>query len=305
MKGSFETSSKSEKMRETEEKQDFSIEMPSNDDKMPESGTTKPSDGKDIDIRYDENEKQDEDETQLIQPTKKENLNDKWTTGIRGALLGLAYFLTCATILIFCMNFVHRRMPQGVPQLPDLGHELIPKLEPEALGDYPMFCLIGGFIVTLVFHPARLRIMIKFFMTIGHLYLLRVVSISVTSLPPTDNHCRSEYVEIPDIYANTIKGLLSLGGSNIHCGDLMFSGHTCMVTTIWMIFMHNFKRGHIVKFAATICLLLTVILIIATRSHYTGDIWIAFWLSFFMYKLTSSTFPFTKKKIRRFFKTCF
>ena len=304
-KGPFGTYSKNgERNHKNEEKQEFSIEVPTNEDQLPESGTTKPSDGNHIEVRYDESSKHDEDETQLISH-QSEELESIWTTHIRGALLSMAYFLTCATILIFCMNFVHRRMPTGVPELPDLGHDWIPKLEPEKLGDIPMMILIVSFVVSLLFHSNRFSILIKFFISIGNLYLLRVVSISVTSLPPTDNHCRSNYTPIDNIYTNTIKGLLTLGGSNIHCGDLMFSGHTCMVTVCWMIFMTNFPRRHFTKYIATLLLLLTFFLIVATRSHYTADIWIAFWLSFFVFKYSPSTFPFTKKKIRNFIRNCF
>jgi len=297
-------SKSSEKARDANEKPQYLVEVSNTEDKVLDIETPKDNEGSYIDTRYGNKAKKYEDETELISGIDKSTEN-KWTTGFFGALFSTIYFLTCAAALIFVMNFVHIRMPREAPILPDLGHEWIPKLEPEDRGDYPMFCLIGGFVVTLIFHPSRFQILIKFFCPLGHLYLLRIVSIAVTSLPATDNHCRTDYQEIPDIYANTIKGLLSLGGANIHCGDLMFSGHTCMVTIIWLTFMNNFPRRHIIKFIATLCMILTPPLIIATRSHYSADVWIAFWLSFFAYKMHPASFPFTPKKISKFIQNLF
>ena len=277
-------------------KQDYSLEIGSTDNENPSSAGKKSS-GK--------GEYNDPNEEVSTLIATRQVSNSKWSTGVRGTLLSACYFLTTSTLLIFCMNFVHVRMPRNVPPLPDVGHDLIPRLEPEKLGDYTMTGMIVTFIICLVFNKKRWPIITRFLITLGNLYLLRIVSISVTSLPPTENHCRYEYRTIDDIWANTLKGLLTLGGGNIHCGDLMFSGHTCMVTNIWMTFMTNYKKKYLLKIPITILLLLTFFFIIATRSHYTGDIWIAFWLTVFVFKSAPSTFPFTKEKITKFLKNCF
>ncbi len=282
-------------------KHDYSIEMP----EMNEHGLRiKPSQTDEQNLNTPDDHGNNEEIHLVIDQTIQIG-RETWTNGFRGTALSVAYFLTTATILIFGMNFVHKRMPRDVPPLPDLGHEITPHLKPEKLGDVTMMTLIVTFIVSVFLHNRRWPILIKFLQTMGNLYLLRVISILVTSLPPTENHCRYEYQEIDNIYWNTLKGLITLGGNNIHCGDLMFSGHTCMVTNVWMVFMRNYKRGHFLKFFSTIVLLLTLFFIIATRSHYTIDVWIAFWLTVLVHKASPSSFPFTKKKISRFFRTCF
>lgn len=281
--------------RTPKEKQEYSLEIGSTDNENTDSAGKKSS-GK--------REYNDEEASTLI-ATPEPAANTKWTTGVRGTLLSVAYFLTTSTLLIFSMNFVHLRMPRNVPPLPDLGHDLIPKMEPEKLGDFTMFSMIVTLVVCLVFNQRRWPIITRFLITLGNMYLLRIVSISVTSLPPTENHCRYEYKTIDDIWANTLKGLLTLGGGNIHCGDLMFSGHTCMVTNIWMTIMTNYKKNYLLKIPITILLILTFFFIIATRSHYTGDIWIAFWLTAFVFKFAPSRFPFTKQNIKKFLKNCF
>lgn len=227
---------------------------------------------------------------------------NSWTTGIRGTALSLVYFLSMAVVLMFGMNFVHRRMPLSAPILPDLGHEYIPKLSPENLGDRVMTCLIVSFVIAMILNKNRWALLTRFLLTLGNLYILRVVTILVTSLPPTENHCRSDYQEIKNIYWNTLKGLLTLGGGNIHCGDLMFSGHTCMVTNIWITFMINYKNRNLLRAFISALLLATFFFIIATRSHYTADIWIAFWLTIFVHLYTPRTFPFTWRRMGRFIR---
>lgn len=237
------------------------------------------------------------------------NGSEDWTSGVWGTAASVGYFLFSSVVLTFFMNFVHARMPTGVPPLPDIGHELIPKLSPENLGDTTMGIMIATLIIVTAINKNRWRILTRFLIAMGNLYLIRVVSIYVTSLPPTDNHCRTEYKPIENIYWNTLIGLLSLGSKNRHCGDLMFSGHTCMITNVWMAIMINWRGKHPLKILLRVVisalLLITCYLIIATRSHYTGDIWIAFWLTALMHALSPYSYPYTKKKITAFFKRVF
>jgi len=276
--------------------------VPTNEDEVRDNGLEKDSHGNFQPGRSDESRKTRDEESQLFLVTSS---GENWTTGIRGTALSLGYFLFAAVILMFGMNFTHRRMPLNVPPLPDLGHDLIPKMEPENLGDMVMTCLIVMFLIALLLNKNRWPIITKFLLTLGNLYFLRVVTILVTSLPPTDNHCRTNYLQIDNIYWNTLKGLLTLGGGNIHCGDLMFSGHTCMLTNVWLTFMINYKKKHFVRIVATLLMLTAFFLIIATRSHYTADIWIAFWLTVFVHIYSPRSFPFTKERIYRFTKRCF
>lgn len=246
---------------------------------------------------------------QVIDSNRSGQYLQDWTSGMWGTAASLGYFLLASTVLTFFMNFVHARMPTGAPPLPDIGHELIPKLSPENLGDTTMGIMLVIMLGAVAINKNRWQILTRFLITLGNLYLIRVVSIYVTSLPATDNHCRSEYKPIDNIYYNTLIGLLSLGSKNRHCGDLMFSGHTCLITNVWMTIMINWRGRHplkiLLRVVQSILLLTTCYLIIATRSHYTGDIWIAFWLTSFMHALAPYTYPYTTKKMAAWFKKVF
>lgn len=269
--------------------------IPNNEEEVRDNGLGKDSNGHLPLGRTDESGKGRDEDSQLFLVDAPRD----WTTGIRGTALSLAYFLTNSVVLMFGMNFVHRRMPVSADPLPDLGHEMIPRLEPENLGDMVMSSLIVSFVIAILLNKKRWPMITRFLLTLGNLYILRVVTILVTSLPATENHCRTNYLKIDNIYWNTLKGLLTLGGGNIHCGDLMFSGHTCMVTNIWITFMINYKKHNFVRLVITILMLVTFYFIIATRSHYTADIWIAFWLTVFVHLYTPKAFPFTRQRMYR------
>jgi len=223
-----------------------------------------------------------------------------WTRGKRGTLFSAFYFFMGSLVLIFFMNFTHIRLPRGLDPLPDIGHEWVPKMAPEKLGDFTQIAIIATFVTCMIFNRKRWPILTKFFLTLGSLYLIRSISVCVTSLPPTDNHCRYNYTVITNIYWNTFKGFFTLGSANIHCGDLMFSGHTCMVTNIWLLLNQNYRKKLLIMIPTTVNVLLTFFFIIGTRSHYTADIWIALWLTIFVNKSMPSYFPFTKQNLKRF-----
>lgn len=228
--------------------------------------------------------------------------SEEWTKGMKGTIFSVGYFFFGSLVLIFFMNFTNQRMPRGLDPLPDVGHELIPKMRPEKLGDFTQIAIIATFVVCMIFFQkkeTRWPIITKFFLTLGTLYLIRSISVYVTSVPATDNHCRHGYQNIPNIYWNTIKGFFTLGSANIHCGDLMFSGHTCMVTNVWLSLNRNYKKNYFLRIYLTILVLLTFIFIIGTRSHYTIDIWIALWLTVFVHAWTPAYFPFTRRNMRK------
>jgi hypothetical protein len=202
-----------------------------------------------------------------------------------GALAAFIYFMCCSTVLLSVMNFVHERVPTSMPPLPDLGHEIITKLHPEFLGDIvmgSMYALIGCAVV--LSSMWRWKILTRFLLSYGSLYLLRTVTITATSLPATENHCYYNYTHIDNFAWNTFLGLISLGSLNKHCGDLLFSGHACSITLIMLSFWCYFSSRWIINTLVTLLGFTGFVFIIGTRSHYTVDVVVAFYLTIFVYK---------------------
>jgi hypothetical protein len=203
---------------------------------------------------------------------------------ILGALGALAYFMSCSTLLLFVMNFVHARMPRIDP-LPDIGHDLIRKLEPEYLGDIVLGILFFLLVCSLVVsREKRWKIITRFLFAYGTLYLIRTTTIFATSLPATENHCYYNYQPITNIWWNTFLGLISFGALNKHCGDLLFSGHTMSITLITLVFWCYFTRQYLFNLIVTILAVAGYFFIIATRSHYTVDVLVALYLTILIWR---------------------
>ncbi|EPY31393.1 shingomyelin synthase [Strigomonas culicis] len=126
--------------------------------------------------------------------------------------------------------------------------------------------------------PYRLQsayvvVAIRFLTVYSCMMVYRVFCITMTSYPATDNACQNP-VKIEHPFRNMILTVVTLGSGAIHCGDLMFSGHTIILSlatcVLWDygVYVHRwFFRvvGPLLLFAA-------FYFIIASRSHYTDDI---------------------------------
>lgn len=122
--------------------------------------------------------------------------------------------------------------------------------------------------------------LIRFLVSYTLVTLFRAIVIVFTSYPATDNHCqRPEPIENPLL--NMVLTLVTLGGGAIHCGDLMYSGHTiilCLTTCmLWVYgrYLHSFA----LRLIPPLLVLLSFYCIIASRSHYTDDILVSAYIT--------------------------
>ncbi|EPY42803.1 phosphatidylcholine:ceramide cholinephosphotransferase 2 [Angomonas deanei] len=105
----------------------------------------------------------------------------------------------------------------------------------------------------------------------------RTFCITMTTYPATDNHCQNP-LEVDSALKNIFLTVVTLGSGAIHCGDLMFSGHTIILTIatclLWEygVFVHRF----FFRIYGPVLLLISFYCIIASRSHYTDDILVSF-----------------------------
>lgn len=126
---------------------------------------------------------------------------------------------------------------------------------------------------------------IRFWCTFAVLSLFRAPVILLTSYPATDNHCQNPPV-IENPAWNAVLTVLTFGSGSIHCGDLMFSGHTVSGT---LAFMCLWTYGPMVwgyfRPLASALLLGTWFTILTSRSHYTDDVVVAVYLTVATYWL--------------------
>jgi len=127
---------------------------------------------------------------------------------------------------------------------------------------------------------------IRFFVCFTAITFLRIIVVGATVLPSTNNHCK-ERPDTGNFWWNSLIGVLSFGGSNVHCGDLLFSGHTAVITlsvcAVWDYgpIVHRWFRP--VSGFLMVCTWFTILL---SRSHYTDDIVVAFYFAVTLWILT-------------------
>eukprot|EP00903_Cladosiphon_okamuranus_P015900 g14685.t1 len=107
-------------------------------------------------------------------------------------------------------------------------------------------------------------------------YMLRCLTIGLTSLPGPAPHCRDKSLYNPPTSWHEIATRMGvMVGDFSSCGDLLFSGHAAFTTLTMLVFVKSW-RGHatygVWKVLGVVYLLSMCTLAIAGRKHYTVDI---------------------------------
>lgn len=159
-----------------------------------------------------------------------------------------------------------------------------------------------GFVVVLL-HKERIVVLRRVFLIGAIMYGLRAVVLSVTFLPPAfDYH---EEICMPQsnrtgMYASEIAARfvtyvvtlgLTSGQDKILCGDLMFSGHTVVLTIMYFTQLQYTPRRLVIlrwggrggcdwfRYIATPITFLGIAALVVSGGHYTMDVLIAYWLT--------------------------
>ncbi|KAJ9470001.1 Phosphatidylinositol:ceramide inositolphosphotransferase [Diplonema papillatum] len=209
-----------------------------------------------------------------------------------GGMVGV--WIVCLFGNMYSMAFANRRLrlqlpPVSHPPLPDVGHDWIPKIG-EGYNDTLLGIVVAMCALVCVFGGKhRWPMLFRYAAAYSVLLLLRSATVAATALPATDNHCQKpQAIEHP--FQNAVAGMVTGGASSIHCGDLMFSGHTiALVLSVMVVF--TYQPYTILKVLSLVLLLLAVYSIIATRSHYTVDVIVGLYVSWTTWHLTPPTWP--------------
>jgi shingomyelin synthase len=241
--------------------------------------------------------------------------------------------LVCVFILAIALNITTDRMPN--PQLerplPDLGHELLPKVTALEHATDALLAIMNVMIIFMVWklyllhrhatQQADLMSMvpqvplltsfvfgrwegstdsasdpvarkdchyvawIRFWLVYSILTLFRAPVIMLTSMPATDNKCQHPPT-IVNPTENVILTIITLGSGSIHCGDLMFSGHSVSATLAFIsLFTYGPMLWWVFRPLSFTLMSLTWVTILSSRSHYTDDIVVAIYLTIATYWL--------------------
>ncbi|VDN60164.1 unnamed protein product [Dracunculus medinensis] len=205
----------------------------------------------------------------------------------------VAFFcmLLSAFLNFFILTVIHDIVPRE--PLPDIIFMVIPQQKwAWVVGDvFSTINAIIGFICVFL-HKKRLIILRRVLLLGAIMYGLRAIIMSVTFLPPSF-HDRDEICQ-PQVNRTVISAMdfatrfltyvvtlgLTSGQEKILCGDLMFSGHTIVLTIMYFTQLYYTpKRLAFLRYIAAPITFLGIAALVVSGGHYTMDVLIAYWLT--------------------------
>ncbi|GAA34479.2 sphingomyelin synthase-related protein 1 [Clonorchis sinensis] len=205
--------------------------------------------------------------------------------------LSAFYVFLVAGLTSFVMVAAHERLPDisKYPPLPDLFLDNLPYIRwafkaAECVG-VVLMCI---WFTILIFHRYRFILLRRFFALLGTVFLLRSITMIITSLSVPGLHLTEQCT--PNVFENSTARLkrvmeiwLGMGMSirGIHtCGDYMFSGHTTVLTLLnFFITEYSPRRFNMLHTFSWVLNLFGVFFILASHEHYSIDVFVAIYVS--------------------------
>ncbi|KAG3019477.1 hypothetical protein JG688_00004276 [Phytophthora aleatoria] len=206
---------------------------------------------------------------------------------LRGMMDHAEIFVAMSLVMVFSVNIAfYLHVPATMP-LKDLGFMLIPeqglhsKWRPVSdilTAGVPVMFLLQTIFMT---RPNRCRIVSSFFRIATICYFLRMLTVSMTSLPGPAPHCRAGSPDYfpPTTWIDIVTRVGPIYGNYNSCGDLIFSGHMAYTNSAVLLYLRTLDRNFAGRTASKIrwaCglayLTILAVLCIAGRKHYTVDV---------------------------------
>jgi hypothetical protein len=162
--------------------------------------------------------------------------------------------------------------------LPDIGFMTLPHLKNEWISDVYIHSLLIIVIIRIIFTKYKEVAFRRFFWITGLLYLFRSFTISFTILPTPYHGCTLQKHENPLLIA-----LKVISAQHSTCGDVMYSGHTMILTTSALLWQLYTNDHIIIKILIWLLSFIGMLIIISTHFHYSDDVIIAFLLTLALY----------------------
>jgi len=180
------------------------------------------------------------------------------------------------------------------PPLFDIGFYILGLWNAPRASDYALcVCLSVTIFRFLIFtgpFSARWTLTRRWLVCTAQLFCLRGFSIMCTILPNPDLYCVSTVTK-GNIFVLALEVII---GAKVTCRDVLYSGHAVQFTLcalVWrdysplcpLWFPPCWERLQLTRRFAYLSALLGYAIIISTHFHYTVDVWIAFWMTYFVW----------------------
>ncbi|EFP06128.1 CRE-SMS-3 protein [Caenorhabditis remanei] len=207
-------------------------------------------------------------------------------------------FLGCFLLIAGISNwaviaYTHDYVPRQ--PLPDVVFSLVGEQRwASSLGDACValcIVLLGGL---LVIHKHRTTVLKRVIFCAATLYAMRSITLAATQLPSgyTDNQgrCREQVESKASIFFERLfEQTIRIGFQSkdqMLCGDLLFSGHTLVMVTCSLAVAYYLPKSiKPLQWLAHLSCFIGMICMIISRTHYTIDVIIAYWLSNMVFRI--------------------
>lgn len=209
---------------------------------------------------------------------------ERWKTA-----LAIMYGMAVSWLTALVMTVVHDRVPDMAkyPPLPDIILDNVPHI-PWAfeMTELTGMTLLLIWMIMIVFHKHRWIIVRRFFAIAGTIFLLRCVTMLITSLSVPGVHldCKPRPYgswgnRLRNAYIIWSGAGLSVQGVRT-CGDYMFSGHTVSLTLLnFFITEYTSRRIYFLHTFTWLLNCFGVFFILAAHEHYSIDVFVAFYIT--------------------------
>ncbi|KAH8035030.1 hypothetical protein HPB51_003871 [Rhipicephalus microplus] len=156
-------------------------------------------------------------------------------------VVGMLYFLAVTWITAIVMVIVHDRVPdmQTYPPLPDIFLDNVPHIPwAFAMCEFTGLVLFIVWVSILVCHRHRFILLRRMFSLFGSVFLLRCITMLITSLSVPGKHLQCKARHVGDFSEKIAQAFVIWQGGGMliqgvrTCGDYMFSGHTTVLTLL-------------------------------------------------------------------------
>lgn len=220
------------------------------------------------------------------------------STSGRGSDLIKAIFLFFFLLIAGMSNwaviaYTHDYVPRQ--PLPDLVFSLVGEQRwASSLGDMCVALCIVLLGALLVVHQHRGTILKRVVFCAATLYAMRSFTLAATQLPSgyTDNRgrCRDQVESKPSVFFGRLfEQTIRIGFQSkdqMLCGDLLFSGHTLVMVTCSLAVAYYLPKSiKPIQWIAHVSCFVGMICMIISRTHYSIDVIIAYWLSNMVFRI--------------------
>ncbi|XP_041032288.1 sphingomyelin synthase-related protein 1 [Carcharodon carcharias] len=207
-----------------------------------------------------------------------------WKTALSSVYVFVVFGFTSIVMVV-----VHERVPdmQTYPPLPDIFLDSVPRIPwAFAMAEVCGVVLCTLWLLLLLLHKHRSILFRRMCSLMGTVFLLRCVTMFVTSLSVPGHHLQCSGKLYGDIWAKFQRALAIWSGfgmtlTGVHtCGDYMFSGHTVVITMLnFFVTEYTPRSWNFLHTLSWVLNLFGIFFILAAHEHYSIDVFIAFYIT--------------------------